>query len=171
MRACSKRPDSEMRHSLINAAFVALGLLLANPGVAADAPKKSSSFGGGKPTGAVLTREQLRACLAQQAQVAQVDEQQPKDKAELATRQDELVRSGEALKATLEGLDRSNADAVAAYNEQAQARDQQIDAYQARVDAFNTRVEAQRNEREAFAKGCENRRYFEDDETAIKKGR
>jgi len=60
---------------------------------------------------------------------------------------------------------------VAAYNEQAQARDTQIDDYQARVTTFNARVEARQAERDAFAKNCNNRRYFEEDEIAIKKGR
>ena len=172
MRACSNRPGTAMRHPALAIALSALlGLLVAQPGFAADAPKKSASFGSGKPTGGLLTREQLRACLAQQAGVARLDEQLPKDKAELAATQDELVRSGEALKATLDALDRTNAEAVAAYNEQAQARDARVDAHQARVSAFNARVSAAQGERDGFVKACGNRSYFEEDANAIRNGR
>jgi hypothetical protein len=39
------------------------------------------------------------------------------------------------------------------------------------VTAFNARVEANNGDREAYAKACENRRFFEEDEIAIKKGK
>lgn len=171
MRASFDSPAFAMRqHRFLSAAFLALGLLLATPGFAADPPKKAASFGAGKPGSALLTREQLRACLAQQAQVERLDESLPKDKAELGGAQDELVRAGATLKTALDGLDQSNADAVAAYNEQAQARDRQIDAHQARVAAFNARVEAAKTERDAFVKACGNRSYLEDDASAIRRG-
>ena len=138
---------------------------------AADKPKKELGFGAGKPTGGALTREQLRACLAQQEQVAQRDAALPKDKDAMAATQEGIVRNGETLKATLDALDRTDEKAVAAYNEQAQARDKQIDEFRARVDAFNARVEAAKTEREAFVKACGNRSYFEEDEAAIRRGK
>ena len=147
-------------------------LLLASSfsiGQAADKP--SGSFGSGKAGGAYLTRDQLRACLAQQGRVAQQDGELQKEQAALAGSKAEIARSGDALKDKLDTLDRTSAEAVAAYNDQAQARDKQIDDYQARVGAFNIRVDALKAEREAFGKGCENRRYFEEDEIAIKKGK
>ena len=148
---------------------VLLALLIPNPAPAAD--KKQGSFGTGKAAGAYLTREQLRVCLAQQARVAQSTAQMLAEQAALATLKAEIARSGEALKDKLDSIDRSSADAVAAYNEQASARDKQIDDYQAGVTAFNARVEGERAEREAFGKGCDNRRYFEEDEIAIKRGK
>ena len=82
-----------------------------------------------------------------------------------------MLGEGDALKAKLEVLDRSNAEAVAAYNEQAKARDDRVDQYQARAGSFNERVEAHKAQREAFSKECGNRRFFEEDEIAIKQGR
>ena len=38
-------------------------------------------------------------------------------------------------------------------------------------EGFNGRVEAAKPEREAYSKACDNRRFFEDDEIAIKKGK
>ena len=140
--------------------------LLAAPGWAAD--KKEGSFGKGG-TGAYLTRDQLRSCLAQQDRVRQQDDDLAKEKSALTAMKADLTRSGDELKAKLDALDRSQADAVTAYNEQTTARDKQIDEFQARVDAFNARVEANQAEREAFAKACDKRRYFDEDEIAIRK--
>lgn len=145
-------------------------MLTVTAGHAADKPKEAS-FGKGKASGAFLTREQLRACIAQQTRLAQQDAELQQDQAALAAAKAELASSGAALKPELEALDRTSADAVNAYNERATARDKRIDDYEARVPRFNERVEAARVEREAFGKGCDNRRYFEDDEIAIRKGK
>jgi hypothetical protein len=145
--------------------------LLAGAAVhAADKPKEAA-FGKGKGAGAYLTLEQLRGCLKQQSRAGQNDAELVKEQATLADTQAEIARLATVLKEQLPALDRSNAEAVAAYNAQAAARDKLIDAYEASVTQFNTRVEAAKADREAFAKACDNRRYFEEDETAIKKGR
>ena len=136
----------------------------------ADKPKESS-FGKGKATGAFLTRDQLRVCMAQQARLAQQDEAMLKEQADLAALKAEIVRGGAELKEQLAALDRTNQEAVNAYNERLTARDKSIDDYEARVPKFNTRVDAATPEREAFAAGCENRRFFEEDEIAIRKGK
>ena len=61
--------------------------------------------------------------------------------------------------------------AVNAYNERAQARDARIDAYEASIERYNTRATALNADHDAFARSCDNRRFLEDDETAIKKGK
>jgi hypothetical protein len=147
-----------------------LALSLAAPSHAADKPaKKESGFGGGK--GAYLTKEELRTCLNRQTKVKAEDASMLKEQAEITTVKDEILRTGEELKQRLEAVDRTNAEAVAAYNEATQARDARIDAFQKRVDAFNARVLANQAERDAFGNGCNNRRYFEEDEQAIRKGK
>ena len=159
-----------MRPDLLIRTLLTLTLLAAGgAGHAADKPKKESGFGAGK--GAYLTRDELRVCLGRQANVSQQDGEMLKEQATLTAAKAEIARSGDSLKERLDGLDRTNLDAVTAYNDAAEARDKQIDAYQVRVTEFNTRVDALKVEREAFGKGCDNRRYFEDDEIAIKKGK
>lgn len=154
-------------------AVALLGLLAGLPpapaGAAEASKKEGSAFG--KGSGPLLTREQLRSCMTRKTRLAQQDDELMKEKAALGAVSVDLVTRGDALKARLETLDRGDPDAVAAYNEQAQARDAQIDAYQARVEAFNTRAGADRGERDAYAKACQNRRYLEDDEIAIRKSR
>jgi hypothetical protein len=153
----------------LTTALLSLTLLAATATFAADKPKKEGAFG--KGGGAMLSKEQLRNCMSLKTRVAQQDDDLTKEQAAIGTVKDEIGRNGDALKAKLETLDRTNADAVAAYNDESQARDKQIDDYQARVTAFNTRVEANKAEHDAYGKGCENRRFFEDDEIAIKKGK
>jgi len=146
----------------------------AGPGVfAADKPpaKKEGSFGTGKSGGAYLTKEQLRACIAQQDKVKAQDAELLKEQAEIAAQKTEIARVGDELKAQLEAVDRTSAEAVAGYNDAVTARDRQIDAYQARVSAFNANVDANHAAHDGFAQGCSNRRYFEEDETAIRKGK
>lgn len=149
---------------------ISLALLAACATQAADKPKEAA-FGTGKGSGAFLSREQLRACLSQQARMTQQDADLLQEQSAISALPAVIARRGDALKEQLATLDRTSADAVAAYNVEAQARDKMIDDYEARVTQHNSRVEAGKVEREAFAKTCDNRRYFEDDETAIKKGR
>ena len=156
--------------SLLNASIAGALLAAAFAAPAADKPKEAS-FGKSKGSGAYLTRDQLRSCLSQQTRLAGRDEELLKEQAAMATAKADLARSGDELKDQLATLDRTSPDAVAAYNERAAARDKEIDAYDAREPGFNERVEAIKTERETFGKGCDNRRYFEEDEIAIRKGK
>jgi hypothetical protein len=138
---------------------------------AADKPKKELSFGTGKGAGPYLTKEELRNCLAEQPRLARQDADLKKERADLDGVKADIARGGDDLKSQLETLDRSSAEAVAAYNDKAQARDRQIDDYQAKVTAFNARVDTGQSEHANFDKACQNRRYFEEDEMALKKGK
>ena len=150
--------------------LVAAALTLATAPVgAADKPKKEGSFGAAK-AGGYLTKEQLRGCLSQQTRVTQQEAGLQQEKGALGAQKTELLGEGDALKVRLDALDRTNAEAVAAYNEQAKSRDDRVDQHQARAGVFNERVEAHQLQREAFAKDCSNRRFFEEDEIAIKQG-
>ena len=151
-------------------ALLAATLLIAASSHAADKPKEAT-FGGGKGSGAFLTRNQLRDCMAQQVKVKQTNADMVAMQDKLNVDKAEIGKTGETLKADLEALDRTSPEAVNAYNERAVARDKKIDEYQQQVDQFNSRVDTVRTEREGFSKACENRRYFEDDEIAIRKGK
>ncbi len=160
--------QTRLRSRTLSFAWLALVALASGTAFAADKPKTDAST---KATGAFLTKEQLRTCMAQKSLTVQLQGDLVNEQTALATTRADITRDGAALKATLDGLDRSNAEAVAAHNELAQAHDKNIDAYQARVAAFNTRAEADKAEREVYGKNCENRRFLEEDEIAIKKGK
>ena len=154
-----------------------LALCLAGPALAADPPRSDAPSP--KPAAAkasaavdkILTPAQLRDCLAQKQKVKQQDDDAEKQKDALAAEKVEIARIGDALAAELAALDRTNADAVNAYNARAQARDTRIDAYEAAIDRYNARTAALNADHDLLAKNCNNRRFLEDDETAIKKGK
>ncbi len=153
------------RSTILSLLFISLGAQ------AADSPKKEVNAGSGKGTGIYMTRDELRSCLKQQGSVEARDDELAAEKDAIAAQQASIVREGDALKARFEGLDRTNAEAVDGYNTGVQARDTQVEAFKARANAFNANVEANQVARSAWAKGCANRRYFEEDETAIRKGK
>ena len=144
---------------------------LLTPTLAAD-PAAQRSFGvKSKAGGPLLTRAELRDCMARDERVRAQTDETVKLQALMDQEKAEVTRLGAALKERLDALDRTSADAVNAYNEQALAFDKRVDAYNAGTPAFNAKVDALKSEREAFAKGCENRRFDEKDEIAIRGGK
>jgi hypothetical protein len=156
-------------HPLLTLAFGAVLLVAAGP-VAAQA-KDNRAVAKGKSSGPVLTREQLRACMARQEHIRRADDDIVRERAVLDAEKAVIVASGAELRDKLAALDRGSQEAVDAYNIEASARDKRIDEFEPKLSAFNARVEALVAEREAFAKACENRRFDERDELAIKRGK
>ena len=143
---------------------------LALPGHAADKPREAS-FGKARPGGPLLSRAQLRDCLARQGRLRGRPDEMARQQAALDASKAEIERLGNDLKEEGAALDRTSAEAVAAYNSQVNARDKMIDDYQAAVPDFNAKVDALKGEQAAFANDCGNRRYDETDEIAIRKGK
>ena len=148
-----------------------LPLILLATTAAFAADKKETQTDTGKPRPKFMTRDELRSCMSQKQQLADQNTDALKERAALTETKDALAKSADELKQGLETLDRTNLEAVNAFNEKAQARDKEIDAYQARAEAFNNRVTANKAGSDAYQGACENRRYLEEDEIAIKKGK
>jgi hypothetical protein len=151
-------------------AFACASVLIASAH-AADPPKQGSFGVKSKAGGPLLTRAELRECMARDERVRTQTDETVKLQAQMEQEKAEVTRLGATLKAQLDTLDRTSAEAVNAYNEQARAFDQRVDAYNGGTPAFNAKVEALKREREAFVKGCENRRFDEKDEIAIRNGK
>ena len=152
-------------------ALLCVGMLgISLPGHGADKPREAS-FGKGKASGPLLSRAQLRECFPQQERVRTLSDETVKEQAVLTASKGEIDKLSTALQEQLSTLDRTDAAVVAAYNAQVQVREKLIDDYQNGVPAFNAKVETLKTERAAFANACENRRYDENDEIAIRRGR
>lgn len=168
---CRSAPSLPMKTVVLVAAA---SLLLAPAVFAADPPGRAgprvSGFGA-KAGGPLLTRNELRACLQRQERIRVETQSVGRDRGAIEAAQAELLRSGDEIKAELAALDRTNVEAVEKYVARAQARDKRIDEHTAAADAFNARVGALQAEREAFSAACDNRRYDEADENAIRAGR
>jgi hypothetical protein len=154
-------------------ALLAFALLQALPAKAQKAkePVKESSFGKGKATGPLLTRAQLRECMAQQERMRVMTEEAVALQTQFNAEKADLAQQGVVLKEELAVLDRTNLQLVEQYNAKAAARDKAIDAFEAGTDGYNKRVKRLTVEREIFVSGCENRRYDEKDEIAIQQGK
>jgi hypothetical protein len=148
----------------------AASLLALWPAHAAD-KSIGSSYPKGTGRGPLMSRAELRQCMAQHEKVVAERDEVTKLQEQINKEKDELARSGAELKEQMVWLDRYSPEAVAEFNARSSARDKLIDAYEARVPAYNRRVEALLAERAAFAKSCENRRFDEKDEIAIKAGK
>ncbi len=129
------------------------------------------AFGSGKASGPLLTRNELRDCLALETRVVDANAGAAREREQLEKEKAELLRSGDALKADVETLDRSNAEAIEALLARERARNAAIEAFQARTDAFNARVGEIDTDRAAFKQRCDNRRFDQGDLEALRKGR
>src|SRR6185295_13648685 len=164
MARCAPHPRFDPRGSVMQslsrswAALVAAAFLAV---AASHAAAQSKTLGKGKPTGLLLTRNELRECFAQQDRVKAKREETLQLKAQLEKEKAELQRLGDDLKEQLATLDRTSQEQVDKYNEQAAERDKRIDAYEARTTGFNAQVDALNADRESWARNCENRRYDE----------
>ena len=148
----------------------AVALFAASTGQAADKTKEGA-FGKPRPGSLLLSRNELRECLAQKERIRVQSDETVKQQAQLTRDKDEIVRRGAELKDKLAALDRSSQEAVDQYNVEAAERDKLIDAYEAATPGFNAKVEALTAQREAFVKSCDNRRYDEKDELMIQRGK
>lgn len=168
--------------------LIAVALLLPLATSATDpAPKKGNTLtlSGGKPTGKLLTRDQLRQCLAQQKSLKERDADTARaqaaldaDKAEIARVDAELEREAAALQAERTSIDVTKEEAIAAFNaklaqraERERARDQRVADYNARLPAFNERVQAGNQVRQGWQTDCADRAYDEADYFAIQRGK
>ena len=157
--------------SIAGAVLVAASFMSTPAVDAADNKARDAKPAAAKPAPLLLSPAQLRECLAQQQSLRGRADASERKQAALTASKAEIDRLGTTLKAQLDTLDRTSADAVAAYNAQVATRDKLIDEYQEGVPAFNTEVEALKADRAAYAKTCENKRYDENDEITIRKGK
>ncbi len=155
--------------------LLAAALLAALPAAQAaeprPAPSTAAKGGFGNRSGALLSRAELRACLARQDRIRTLGDDAGRERAALDAEAAALKSGGEALKAEFAALDRTNEEAVRAYVAKGEARDRRIDALGAADAAYNARVRELQAEQAAFAAACGNRRYDEADERAIRAGR
>lgn len=173
------------RAALLSAALAAA----ASPLLAADpAPAKKGnilSINGGKPTGKLLTRDQLRTCLKQQAALKEQGADAAKaqaaldtDKAEIARLDAELARGDEALAAERATVDVSNGAAVDAFNAklqqqaaQRELRDKKVEAYNLKLPAYNQQAQSLQGAEQGWKADCADRAYDEADYFAIQRGK
>jgi predicted outer membrane protein len=143
----------------------------AKPSAKSPELRREGSLGKGTSALPILTKEQLRQCMAEQerirkenAELAQAQEQMDKDRAE-------IERLGKEIEAEKPTVDTSNDSAVNAFNDRVRRRIKMIEDFKAAAPVFNQRVDKLGADRQAYAASCADRRFFEDDLAEIKAGK
>ncbi|MGH6612262.1 MAG: hypothetical protein ACRECQ_18615 [Burkholderiaceae bacterium] len=153
--------DMTMHRSTYVACELALvaGTALAQP----QGKPREATLGGGSGSGPMLTREQLRECLVEQDELKTARDRLARETQQIDAEKAEIAGASAALKDEEGKLDKTNADAVKAYVEKAQAHDQRIDAWNAKLPAVNERVRGLQERNDKWRGSCADRRYKEDD--------
>lgn len=140
------------------------GALLCTTALAADRPAA-------KPGGKILTRDELRACLAHADRLKQHNAEAAKTQAALDSEKNEIGRATAALEGRRAALDPNDAAAVGALQAYAEALDKRVDAYNLHLPEFNAAVQALLTEKQSYKDSCADRPYDEKDYYAIKRGK
>jgi hypothetical protein len=151
--------------SLAGIVLACAGAFPVLPALAADKPSTAAKSN----PDAILTQAQLRECVAQKERLRADGDAAVKSKAAIDALKAEIASTGSALADEATTLDRTQADAVAAYNAKVEARNALVDSYKAKAEAYNKDVEGIQATQEAYAKSCEHRRYDDRDLTDIQK--
>lgn len=138
------------------------------PTASAPSAASSAKADAGPP---LLTRDQLRACRAQQARISQLRDDLDKEQASVEALKADVDQRGEQLKQKLDSVDRSKQAAIDEYNEEIKARQKLVDDFDARVTTFNGHVESARGESDAYVKDCKDRRFLDSDAKALDAGK
>ncbi|MEN9544504.1 MAG: hypothetical protein RLZZ598_1337 [Pseudomonadota bacterium] len=136
----------------------------------APASDEILSFGKGTPTGPLLTRDQLRACLKVQADIKASGGTLRTEKAELGTISADLEKTEAALVAERATIDANKVESVDAYNTKLKSAQAAASELKTRQLAFNQKVEAYQASNESFKRDCADRPYTELDWFAIQRG-
>lgn len=146
------------------------------PAKAAAKPAKPTkaregSLGGGSASGPMLTKDELRQCIAEQDRLKKETGEVVATQQKLAKDRAELERVSAEIDADKPKVDLSNKEAVDAFNARLQAKGKLVTDYQAAASHFNDRVDKLDADDKAFTKNCKDRRYFEDEYDEIKAGK
>lgn len=135
------------------------------------AKPREGSLGGDTAAGPILTKDELRQCLAEQDRLKRETADVVANQQKLAKDRAEIDRVGAAIDADRSTVDLSNKEAVDAFNARLQAKARLLADYQAAAPAFNQRIDKLDSDDKAFTKNCKGRKYFEDEYDEIKAGR
>lgn len=141
---------------------------------AADpAPPKGNvlKLGKGQPTGKLLTRDELRHCLKEEAGLKTQGEQVKRSRVELDAEQAQIAADEQALGAERAAIDANDGAAVDAFNAKLGALRERKAAYQARALGYNGEADAYNARQQGWTGQCADRPYDERDYFAIQRGK
>ena len=123
-----------------------------------------------RPIEPLLTREELRSCMALQARNRQLAQDARENQVRLTARAGRTHATRRCIAGDAATLDRTSEEAVAAYNGRVADRALRVGELERAVASFNQMAGAHEQGRVAYARDCENRKFDEKDEKAILSG-
>lgn len=141
------------------------------PAATTSAKPREGSLGKGSSTLPTLTRDELRQCMSEQERIKNEGTELAQTQTRMEGQRAEIERMGAELEAEKGKVNVSDQSAVDAYNARLRQRTKLVEDYRASVPIFNARVDKLGEDRKAYASGCADRRFFEDDYDAIKAGK
>ena len=162
-----------IRAALLGAAtaWAAAALAQAQPARIVTPGDRIGTLGSGQSGGRLLTREELRTCMATQARHKSEREALVQREKALDKEKPDIVAESDAIKAARESLDRTSEEAIRAFNQRVLDSDARIDDYNKRNAALVADATAWQAAFDQWKTQCGDRRYREDDEIAIRRGK
>lgn len=117
----------------------------------------------------ILTKDELRACFKRRDELDSLQNELGRERGKLELERVDLVNEGNALKEFFDALDRTSQESVDSYNARAKVRDAGVDSWNARNRVAKEREASHRDLESGWQKSCNERRYREDDEAALRK--
>lgn len=156
------------------AVLAGLALALTGPALGADAPQGGHTLSMGGAAGAggpLLTRDQLRGCLSQQAALRTQGSDAQREQSELDASRQEIARLEGELQSERGTVDATSEGAVAAFNAKLEQLKAKTEAFNAKLPVVNGRIDEYNAAQAKWQNDCGNRRYDEADYFAIQRGK
>ena len=112
-----------------------------------------------EPRDGRLSRDQYLGCVDRGDALSQRREQIEDERAEIDREAADIARSGAALDAQLRGLDRNDANAVAAYNARSERLNRRVERQNRHVAELNSRAALMNGDAADMNARCDNRVY------------
>jgi hypothetical protein len=149
-------------------------ILLALSAPDADARRGRARFSGRglvrgsvPPTVPVLSREQLRECVALQTEVNRSADALDREEAALKEHAEQVRQLRAELDREMATVDRSNRPAIDAFNKKVERHRALVRQYNLRREPFQARADAQNQQIDTFNARCAAQAYYESDMQSV----
>jgi len=150
--------------------FVVMLLVFSSTADARRGGKMRGLAPGVRHTGAVLSLEQLKACVQHERFVDAAEVRLAALQASLKSKERDIAELGRKIDDSRETLDRYSSYEVDAYNALIDEHETAVDAYNAKLLPINRLIDDMNSTIERFNASCADKVYYESDMSAIRAG-
>jgi len=126
---------------------------------------------GAAPSGPVLSRAQLRSCVADEAAIIQHENGLSAAQESIRNTEDQIKNLEARIRIEQLALDRYNQESVERFNKLIDRHQYLVETYNAALPDYNSKVRDMNAVIDKFNAACANHAYYESDMLAIKSGK